>query len=138
VVLGGRSYGKGTVQKLIPIESGRSLLKLTSAHYLRPNGKNIHRSADADDSDDWGVSPNPGHEVPLSDEEYEAYVKYRSARDLWGEPPPKELLPAEDGANSDEVAEDAADSAADADFVDRPLDAAMEHLESVLDAEKSA
>ena len=146
-VLGGRSYGKGTVQKLIPIESGRSLLKLTSAHYRRPNGKNIDRSADALDSDDWGVSPDPGREVPLTDQEYEAYAKYRSARDLWGDPPPKELLPADDGVNddavkSDEAAEQAVepeiDPAADADFVDRPLDAAVEYLERVLDAEKSA
>ncbi|MEX2091829.1 MAG: S41 family peptidase, partial [Pirellulales bacterium] len=151
-VLGGRSFGKGTVQKLIPIESGRSLLKLTSAHYRRPNGKNIDRSADALDSDDWGVSPDPGHEVPLSDQEYEAYAKYRGARDLWGDPPPKELLPADDtltdnavkndAVERDEEAEQAVDPAidpaADADFVDRPLDAAVEYLERVLDAEKSA
>jgi carboxyl-terminal processing protease len=122
-VIGGRSYGKGTVQKLIPIESGRSLLKLTAANYRRPNGKNIHRTPAAKDGDDWGVSPDPGLEVPLSDEEYEAYVKYRSDRDLWGDPPP---------------AEDAAGDAASEDFADRPLQKAVEYLQGVLDAEKSA
>ena len=135
VVLGERSYGKGTVQKLIPIESGRSLLKLTSAHYRRPNGKNIHRSADAKDSDDWGVSPNSGREVPLSDQEYKAYTKYRSARDLWGEPPPVELLATE---QADETETATADSADDANFADRPLDAAVEYLQAILDSEKSA
>ena len=34
-IIGERSYGKGTVQRLMHIESGRSLLKLTSATYWR-------------------------------------------------------------------------------------------------------
>jgi carboxyl-terminal processing protease len=149
-VFGTRSYGKGTVQKLIPIESGRSLLKLTSARYLRPNGKNIHRTPDAKDSDDWGVSPNAGNEVPLSDAEYRAYANYRNTRDLWGDPPPAELLAAEaakeasagDEDEDAEVADEAVEFADDADFVDRPLAAAVENLECLLDSlgdgEKSA
>lgn len=123
VVLGSRSFGKGTVQQLVSIEAGRSLLKLTTANYHRPNGKNIHRAPAAKESDDWGVSPDPGHAVPLDDKDYEAYEKYRSKRDLWGDLPPEEQP---------------ADSAGSADFVDRPLDAAVEYLECVLDAEKSA
>ncbi len=43
VIVGQRSYGKGTVQRLMRVESGRSLLKLTSATYWRPSGVNIHR-----------------------------------------------------------------------------------------------
>ena len=54
-VAGQRSYGKGTVQKLIPVESGHSLLKLTAASYWRPSGKNIHRTPNAKDTDPWGV-----------------------------------------------------------------------------------
>jgi carboxyl-terminal processing protease len=123
VVLGSRSYGKGTVQQLIPIEAGRSLLKLTTANYRRPNGRNIHRTPTAKESDDWGVSPNPGHAVPLTDKQYESYLNYRCQRDLWGDPPP---------------GDQPADNAAGADFDDRPLDAATEYLESLLDAEKSA
>ena len=42
-IVGERSYGKGTVQRLMRVESGRSLLKLTIATYWRPSGKNIHR-----------------------------------------------------------------------------------------------
>jgi len=123
VVLGSRSYGKGTVQQLIPIEAGRSLLKLTTAKYRRPNGKNIHRTPTAKESDDWGVIPSPGHAVPLADKEYETYEQYRSQRDLWGDPPPDDR-PAE--------------NASGADFVDRPLDSAVDYLETLLDAEKSA
>jgi len=44
VIVGQRSYGKGTVQRLFThIEAGRSLLKLTTATYWRPNEHNIHR-----------------------------------------------------------------------------------------------
>ena len=44
VVVGERSYGKGTVQQVIPL-AGKSLLKLTWASFWRPSGKNIHRMA---------------------------------------------------------------------------------------------
>jgi carboxyl-terminal processing protease len=112
-VAGARTYGKGTVQKLIPVESGRSLLKLTAASYRRPNGKNIHRTAGATDADDWGVSPDEGLEVKLDDAQYEAYLKYRADRDLWGDPPQADAAPAEP-------------------FVDRQLERAVEHLQGLL------
>ena len=38
VVVGERSFGKGTVQQVLPLESGKSLLKLTWAGFWRPNG----------------------------------------------------------------------------------------------------
>lgn len=129
-VFGERSFGKGTVQQLIPVESGHSLLKLTSARYVRPNGKNIHRAPDAKKEDDWGVTPDPGRAIELADDEYKAYTRYRNARDLWGEPPPPELLAAERD-KADEAID--TDSAADANFTDRPLVAAVEYLREVLD-----
>lgn len=58
VIIGERSYGKGSVQNVIKMEGGASALKLTTASYWRPNGKNIHRFPDAKDSDEWGVRPN--------------------------------------------------------------------------------
>ena len=91
-VAGQRSYGKGTVQQLIPVESGQSLLKLTSASYWRPSGKNIHRRPDATEADDWGVVPETDLTLPLDDKEYEAYIKYRDDRDLLQ--PPAESPPA--------------------------------------------
>ncbi len=39
-VLGETSYGKGTIQSIIPIDDGQAV-KLTVAHYLRPNGAQI-------------------------------------------------------------------------------------------------
>jgi carboxyl-terminal processing protease len=82
VVIGTRSFGKGTVQNLIPLEGGRSALKLTTASYWRPSGKNIHRGQNATPADDWGVSPNDGFEVPLSDYHRRLVDRYRRVRDL--------------------------------------------------------
>jgi len=82
VVVGQRSWGKGTVQNIIRLEGGKSALRLTVAKYSRPSGKNIHKSANAKETDDWGVSPNPGLEVNLTNEEFETWVKARRARDL--------------------------------------------------------
>ncbi len=136
-VIGSRTYGKGTVQKLIPIESGRSLLKLTAANYRRPNGKNIHRHAGATDQDDWGVSPDAGYEVPLDEQEFAAYLAYRGARDLWGEPPPAALLRAAESADQ-KTSDDALEHSPPENFVDRPLHAAVKYLESLLDTDQSS
>lgn len=101
VVIGQRTYGKGTVQQLMRIESGRSLLKLTSATYWRPSERNIHRMPDDDEQATWGVRPNPDFEVPLNEEQYLQWRKFRSRRDLLGDHPNSPLaeqLDKEDGA----------------------------------------
>ena len=60
VIMGERSWGKGSVQNIIELEHGKSALKLTTAAYRRPSGKNIHRFPDAKDKDEWGVMPDLG------------------------------------------------------------------------------
>ena len=67
VVVGERSYGKGSVQNIILMENDTSALKLTTASYWRPSGKNIHRFPDKKDfeaakidPDEWGVKPDAG------------------------------------------------------------------------------
>ncbi|MEM6364616.1 MAG: S41 family peptidase [Planctomycetota bacterium] len=67
-IIGERSFGKGTVQQILPLQYGRSALRLTVAKYLRPNGRNIHRDPDDDEQDDWGVRPNPGYEISIKPE----------------------------------------------------------------------
>ena len=67
------------------IESGRSLLKLTSATYWRPSEKNIHRMPADDESAEWGVTPDEGFAVPLTYDEYDVWRNYRGRRDLIGE-----------------------------------------------------
>lgn len=94
VIIGERTWGKGSVQNVIPLEKGRSALKLTTASYLRPNGKNIHRFSDADEDDEWGVAPDDGYELKLTDEEMLALVHERHRRDVLR---PKATEPAEAG-----------------------------------------
>ena len=81
-VVGERSYGKGTVQQLIPIRSGKGTLKLTSASYWRPSGVNIHRAPNTLETEAWGVMPDVGNEVPLSEEEQIKWFEWRQQRDL--------------------------------------------------------
>jgi carboxyl-terminal processing protease len=89
VLVGERSYGKGSVQNVIMMEENTSALKVTTASYWRPNGKNIHHFPDKKDfeaagidPDEWGVKPDPGFEVPLKDEDRLNYLLYRRDRDI--------------------------------------------------------
>lgn len=80
-IIGQRTFGKGSVQNIIELEDGSSVLKLTVASYFRPSGENIHRFRNAKPTDKWGVSPNEGLEVKLSDAEYVEWFKGRRHRD---------------------------------------------------------
>lgn len=82
LIVGERTWGKGSVQNVIELEDGRSALKLTTASYRRPNGKNIHRFADAKESEEWGVAPDKGHERRLNDAELLRLVEDRRQRDV--------------------------------------------------------
>ena len=82
VVVGERTWGKGSVQNLIPLEGGRSGLKLTTLSYWRPSGKNIHRLENSPESADWGVVPDPGFEVKLDKQQFERLLKSRRDRDI--------------------------------------------------------
>ena len=75
VIVGTRSYGKGTVQNILPLQFGRSALRLTVARYFRPSDKNIHRNKDATEEDDWGVIPNTGFEVKLDEDTLKRLAK---------------------------------------------------------------
>jgi carboxyl-terminal processing protease len=121
VVVGERSYGKGSVQNIILMEGESSALKLTTASYWRPSGKNIHRFPDKKDfeaakidPDEWGVKPDPGYAVKLSDEERLEYMVYRNERDVVRNGP-KPPAKGKDGKPKKP-------------FVDRVLQKALEHL----------
>jgi carboxyl-terminal processing protease len=83
VIVGDRSWGKGSVQNVIELEGGASALKLTTASYHRPSGKNIHRFPGAKESDEWGVKPDPGYNVKFTPSEILEYSEtYRPERDI--------------------------------------------------------
>src|SRR5690606_28656650 len=75
-IVGSRSFGKGTVQNLLPLEFGRSALKLTTARYYRPNGRNIHRIDNAPEEEEWGVVPDQGFAIKISEEGYRKLVQH--------------------------------------------------------------
>ena len=54
-IIGERTFGKGSVQMLFPLEKQQAFLKLTTSHYYLPNGKCIHREENATE---WGVDPD--------------------------------------------------------------------------------
>jgi carboxyl-terminal processing protease len=80
IVVGERSYGKGTVQNVIELESGKSQIKLTTASFWRPSGRNIHRLKDATEDKDWGVIPDPGFSIPVDEEEMAKVFRYSRSR----------------------------------------------------------
>ena len=54
VVVGQRTFGKGSVQDVVDLPDGGGVLKMTVAYYYLPSGRLVHRRKDAAD---WGVQP---------------------------------------------------------------------------------
>ncbi len=77
IVVGERTFGKGSVQMLFPIASRSALLKLTTSHYYLPLGKCIHRE---ENSTDWGVDPDV--KVEMAPEQMRAAIDARQALDV--------------------------------------------------------
>jgi hypothetical protein len=67
---------------VIPLEGGRSGLKLTIASFWRPSEQNIHRRRNATEKDVWGVMPSAGYEVKLDDSELVEVMQRRRERDV--------------------------------------------------------
>ena len=59
VLLGRRSFGKGSVQSLVPVGKGKAV-KLTVAHYYTPSGESIHEK---------GITPHVELKRPQSSNE---------------------------------------------------------------------
>ncbi len=81
-IVGERTWGKGSVQNVIELEDGKSALKLTTASYTRPNGHKIHRFPDDTEADEWGVKPDDGLEVKLTNSQLAEMVGRRRQRDV--------------------------------------------------------
>jgi len=95
IIVGERTWGKGSVQNVIELEGGKSAIKLTTASYHRPSGKNIHRFPKATEKDEWGVMPDEGYDVKMSNQEMEEMWNTRLKRErssLDGTAPPTKLV----------------------------------------------
>jgi carboxyl-terminal processing protease len=82
IVVGSRSFGKGTVQSLMPLSDGSGLVKLTTSEYLRPSRVTIHRRDDDDGDATWGVRPERGCEITPTGRQIEAFHAWRRMRDV--------------------------------------------------------
>ena len=65
VLVGTRTYGKGSVQSLIPLKGGGAI-RLTTAYFFAPQGRGIDRQAG---QTVWGVDPSDGDYVTLTPEQ---------------------------------------------------------------------
>jgi carboxyl-terminal processing protease len=126
VIMGERTWGKGSVQSVIDLEDGKSALKLTTAAYFRPSGKNIHRFPDAKDQDEWGVMPDKDFLLKLNDKELVELIQDRRQRDILR------------AGNGDKPASDKSSQSAKKDqpFTDRQLQMAVKYLTDELDKKK--
>lgn len=92
-IIGGRTFGKGTVQQLMNLESG-GILKLTTSQYFTPSGRPIHRpdgdgihagsplNGNRQESLEWGVTPDPGCVVEPQRDALVRLAIWRERRDM--------------------------------------------------------
>ena len=143
-MIGEQSYGKGTVQDIIPIQYNKSLLKLTTASYWRPSNRHIDRNDKlAIQTKVWGVQPDEGFAFEMSEDEMIENLLQRNSRDFGGlTPKPQEEgaeEPQETEATTNESQEAGGDEVDDPNadqpklkvpHVDRPLMKAIEYIQS--------
>jgi carboxyl-terminal processing protease len=111
VIVGSRSYGKGTVQTILPFLPTGGALKLTTATFWRPSGRNLNKaSTKGRPEDEWGVLPNKGFVLDLPTKEL---------NDLFDFHRDQEIIHRPDRRNGDP---------SKAEFRDRQLDLALQYL----------
>jgi C-terminal peptidase prc len=120
-IMGERSYGKGSVQRVRPYPLTEGRMKYTDARYYPPSGRNIDKIAAEQDpelkkKDEWGVKPDAGFEIKLTREERNDWLEY--VRDLAVIPPPGKKAPRVDPTK------------------DKQLEKALEHLKGLVGARK--
>lgn len=66
VVVGQRSAGRAAIQNVIDAGFFGLQFRVTTGTSHRPTGKSRQRLPDSQPTDDWGIRPDPGLEVPLT------------------------------------------------------------------------
>ncbi len=88
-VIGERTFGKFSVQNLIPLSSSNAKLKITTSRYYLPSGVSLHREPT---SETWGVDP----EIPIRLARWERFNAFQLRRDADLLGPPKPVAKAGD------------------------------------------
>jgi carboxyl-terminal processing protease len=81
LLVGERTFGKGSVQMLFPIGDHSACLKLTTSHYYLPSGRCIHRE---ENSTEWGVDPDVT--IEMTPEQMRAAIDARQQFDVLHDP----------------------------------------------------
>ncbi|MBN2210197.1 MAG: PDZ domain-containing protein [Sedimentisphaerales bacterium] len=76
VLVGTRSFGKGSVQTIQNFRSTNAEMKLTIAYYYLPGGRRVHRDIDALPDADYGVVPDI--EVELTADQFKTLYETRN------------------------------------------------------------
>lgn len=82
VVVGERTFGKGCVQRPFDLDGGKTAVKLTTEIWLTPSGRHIQRLPNAKPEDEWGVKPDDGLEVKMTDEQFIQYLLHLREAEL--------------------------------------------------------
>ncbi|OAI54346.1 hypothetical protein AYO44_03495 [Planctomycetaceae bacterium SCGC AG-212-F19] len=111
LIVGERSYGKGSVQNIVPFKPTGGQIKLTTASFWRPNGKNLNKSSTkGTDEEDWGVIPDKNFVLNLTRAERDQLFEHLRESEIIARkdaPAPKEPKP---------------------EYKDRQLDSSLEYL----------
>ena len=151
-VIGEQSWGKGTVQNVIPMQRDESALKLTTSSYWRPSEKHIDRYDEiAIKTNSWGIQPDVA--VEITGDDIFNNARQRNLRDLEGLVPPEHRQKLEalqdlryrfDVPDTESAETQPSEDTTDVDdepfqiekseelHVDRPLEKAIEYFQSLL------
>ena len=83
IVVGSRTFGKGSIQTIVKLKDDGGAIKLTTAYYRLPRGRDIDRR---EGKADWGVDPTDGYYVPVDGTALEAMTRRRRERGRIGGP----------------------------------------------------
>jgi C-terminal peptidase prc len=111
IVMGERSFGKGSVQQIRPMDlgTGTGAVKVTVASFYGPSGRNLNKFPNSKDEDEWGVKPPPQHTIKLSPTERDELEEHLQRH---------EVIARKDPPRMEEKKT----------FIDRQLDAALDVL----------
>lgn len=92
ILLGTKTFGKGSVQTILPLEDG-SALRLTTARYYTPNGRSIQATGIEPDIEvQDGREPSEGHPGAVREKDIERHLKGENEEEA-GEPEPEPAKP---------------------------------------------
>lgn len=81
LIVGTRSFGKGSVQDVFPIDKGKAYLKLTTQYYKLPKGRIIHRKPE---DRTWGVEPDL--KITMTSDQIASAIEFRQKADVLHRP----------------------------------------------------